>query len=156
MLRRLLFAFLTMFAACAGTSTPAFAQVIPALDSAALPRLPGLPPFVWSPTGPVPVLRTNPVPCGPIVGALACFHQDSLVREIIVSDTLPLLAAWFALEHERVHLQLRDEGVGFQFPEVEEAVASAIARQRLYALLYFLRQREHEHDVTQVGAPRAP
>lgn len=94
--------------------------------------LPPLPETVYSRYGPIPVVRVHAVVCGDSVasiGVIGCYM--SVQRVVQIADTLDLRWQHFVLEHEKVHIAMRDVNVRFDDPNDEERVAWVVARYRI-------------------------
>jgi hypothetical protein len=153
MLRRLLYALLTMFGACVSTSSPAFAQELPPVPSAVVSQL-----------GPVPIRFVARLECGgkPVYG---CF--DGVARTIYLRDSMPIAVQWHTLFHEQFHVVLHDGGQSLRNPDgtlnpVEDKLADAVATARVNELLVLLQQMAMEQadsarrSVSQARAPAKP
>ena len=95
--------------------------------------LPPIPSHVFSRWGPVPVHLVKHVVCGnpTPVGTIGCYN--AIERRIQIADTLDLRWKTYVLEHEIVHVALRDMNISFDNRMDEDRIADALGKYRLWA-----------------------
>ena len=101
--------------------------------------LPAFPLAVPSTAGPVPVVLVRHLSrCGekadPRLVWYGCYHYGP-PRFIEIEDTLSPVVKWRTLWHERVHMALAIDGATLKDGDAENAVAEAITKQEIHALL---------------------